>query len=160
MLSSLNRERVYLAARYDRQQEMKALAETLEATGQFEVTARWIQGNHEMPQYVGQRPVADPTSEEERITKIIAEEDLIDLLLADTVISFTEKRDVGYNRGGRHVEFGIALAARKRLIIVGPRENVFHWLDEVEHVRDIPELFELYGLIRSKVGEVSVNGVR
>jgi hypothetical protein len=30
--------------------------------------------------------------------------------------------------GGRHVEFGLALAQGKRVIIVGPRENVFHYL--------------------------------
>jgi hypothetical protein len=30
--------------------------------------------------------------------------------------------------GGRHVEFGLALAQGKRMIMVGPRENVFHYL--------------------------------
>lgn len=36
------------------------------------------------------------------------------------------------SRGGRHVEFGMALALGKRVIVVGPRENVFHLLPEVE----------------------------
>ena len=35
-------------------------------------------------------------------------------------------------RGGRHAEFGIALALGKRVIVIGPRENVFHALPAVE----------------------------
>ena len=35
--------------------------------------------------------------------------------------------------GGLHTEFGMALALKKRLILVGPRENVFHTLPEVEY---------------------------
>lgn len=36
------------------------------------------------------------------------------------------------SRGGRHVEFGMALALAKRCIVIGPRENVFHLLPQVE----------------------------
>lgn len=57
--------------------------------------------------------------------------DLEDLRAADTVISFTDEK--GGGKGGRHVEFGVALALEKRLILVGPRENVFHTLPEIEH---------------------------
>ena len=43
-------------------------------------------------------------------------------------------------RGGRHVEFGLALAAGKRLCIVGPRENIFHFLPRVEVFRSTDDL--------------------
>jgi hypothetical protein len=36
-----------------------------------------------------------------------------------------------YARGGRHVEFGVAVASGKRLIVIGYRENVFRWLAQV-----------------------------
>lgn len=51
---------------------------------------------------------------------------------ADCVISFTEAPRSSANRGGRHVEFGIALANGARVIVVGHRENIFHWLPQIE----------------------------
>lgn len=36
------------------------------------------------------------------------------------------------SRGGRHVEFGMAIALGKRAIVVGSQENVFHLLPGVE----------------------------
>ncbi len=56
--------------------------------------------------------------------------DLDDLRAADTVISFTSEG--GGGKGGRHIEFGLALGLGKRLVIVGPRENVFHTLPDIE----------------------------
>ena len=72
-------------------------------------------------------------SERERF----AREDFEDIMNADAVISFTEVPRTTKSRGGRHVEFGIALAAGKKCIIVGPRENVFHclpWVDVVDTI--------------------------
>lgn len=40
---------------------------------------------------------------------------------------FTEPANPGgRNRGGRHVEYGIALALSKDIVVVGEPENVFH----------------------------------
>jgi hypothetical protein len=58
------------------------------------------------------------------------------LLAAEMVISFTG----GGGKGGRHVEFGLAVAAGKRLVVIGPRENVFHCLPGVSVVTDIEAL--------------------
>ena len=58
----------------------------------------------------------------------IARQDCEDLMAADTVIIFTEIPNTILATGGRHVEFGLALAQGKRMIIVSPRENVFHYL--------------------------------
>ncbi len=61
-------------------------------------------------------------------------EDWHDLEVADTVIAFTEGlgEGPGRRRGGRMVEWGMALALGKRCIAVGTRENVFFWLENVE----------------------------
>ena len=45
---------------------------------------------------------------------------------------FTEPPQSVYARGGRHVEFGVAVSSGKRLIVIGYRENVFHWLPQIE----------------------------
>jgi len=109
---------VYLAARFSRRFEMRAVRSQLVVLGHV-VTSRWIDRDHH--------------PDDSDIT--IANEDLVDLEQAHLVISFTEVigSHPGRNRGGRHVEFGVALASGKRLIVVGPRENVFHSVRSVEH---------------------------
>lgn len=119
--------RVYLAARYSRHPEMAQYADGLRSIG-IDVTSRWINGDHD---YRGEQ---SPSTDRLRF----AQEDWDDLLSADTVISFTEEpgRAAGRNRGGRHVEFGVALALGKRCIVVGYRENVFHELPAIEFYPD------------------------
>ena len=60
-----------------------------------------------------------------------AKRDLEDILEADTLILLANLRP-GANRGGRHVEFGFALARDKRIMVVGARQNLFHYLPNVE----------------------------
>ena len=60
-----------------------------------------------------------------------ARRDLEDILWADILILLTELRP-GTNKGGRHVEFGFALARNKRVMVVGPRQHLFHYLPNVE----------------------------
>jgi len=64
--------------------------------------------------------------------------DLQDLHAADAVISFTSAG--GGGKGGRHVEYGLAVGLGKRLVLVGPREHVFHVLPDVEWYPDWPRL--------------------
>ncbi len=61
----------------------------------------------------------------------IAQEDMDDVQAADALIAFTEPRR-GEGAGGRHVELGMALAWGKRLLVVGPREHLFHTLPSIE----------------------------
>lgn len=116
--------RIYLAARYSRYKEMQAYAVDLERAG-YTVTSRWIQGAHR----VEDGELSGEAAEEKRIQ--FAQEDFDDLLNADCCISFTEPPRSSNSRGGRHVEFGIALAMNKLVIVVGTRENVFHCLPQV-----------------------------
>ena len=117
--------KIYLAARYDRRWEMLGVAASLERNG-HNVTSHWIEGGR------GDDPAIVP-----------AVEDLIDLAGADCLVSFTEEpaRNVPWAaRGGRHVEFGVALATGKRICLVGPRENIFHHLLSVEAYATVADL--------------------
>jgi len=111
--------KVYLAARYSRHQEMLQYAAELERL-HLEVTSRWINGSHE-------GPPAMSVLERSRL----AQEDWEDMRAADIVISFTEPPRSDASRGGRHVEFGAALALGKMCVVIGHRENVFHCLPTV-----------------------------
>ena len=108
-------ERIYLAARYDRREELRAYATQLTQAG-YEVTSGWLwkDGAHEEP--------GDSWRE-------VAEVDIKDIDRADHVILFTEEPDVWFPRGSRHFELGYAYGTGAVCITVGPRENVFHWLD-------------------------------
>jgi hypothetical protein len=119
--------RIYLAARFDRSAEMLDVAAALSRLGHF-VTSRWIHGRTNAPDLLS------------------AVEDIEDLTDADCLVSFTEHPTKGVSwaaRGGRHVEFGVALATNKRLCIVGPRENIFHHLPRVEVYRSLAELLDV-----------------
>jgi len=116
--------RFYLASRYSRGPELRGYRDELRALG-HEVTSRWLDGYDCTP---GLSP-EDHTKERARF----AQDDLDDLSLADVVVCFTESRQENPGRGGRHVEYGVALAWDKTIVVIGPRENVFHCLSHVTH---------------------------
>lgn len=122
--------KIYLAARYSRNDEMRGVRDVLEALG-HEITSRWIDCHTDVsgdytksftPEFLNATP---------ELAAPLGQHDVDDLAAAETVISFTS--DDGGGKGGRHVEFGLALGLGKRLIVVGPRENIFHTLPQVEH---------------------------
>jgi hypothetical protein len=122
--------KIYLAARYSRNGEMRGVRDVLQALG-HEVTSRWID------QHGGnllESIVAEKLNENPGACAHYAEVDVADLSAADVVVSFTSEG--GGGKGGRHVEFGLALGLGKRLVIVGPRENVFHTWPGVEWYPD------------------------
>jgi hypothetical protein len=124
---------IYLASRYSRAAEMQGVRDVLTALGHA-VTSRWI--DHHGGKYPGSFTPEQLNDDPEYCSRI-AMDDWEDLVDAETVISFTCGSG---GKGGRHVEFGIAAAYGKRLIVVGPREHVFHTLPQVEHYADWPRL--------------------
>ena len=122
--------KVYLAARFSRREEMRRYAGELAELG-HEVTARWVvgppQASHHPDQVSGHSQAY-----EERVSV----EDLKDVADATCIVCFSEQPRSTNTRGGRHVEFGLAVAGEKRIILVGPRENVFHFLPQVENFTD------------------------
>lgn len=111
--------KVYLAAQYARRNELRKYAALFEKAG-IGVTSRWLEETNPLNTQMG-----DDTAEFYRETAKI---DLEDLGAADAVVFFAEDPKVGIPRGGRHVEFGYALGLSKPIFVVGPKENVFHYL--------------------------------
>ena len=109
----------YIAARFSRRPECNELAHRLLALG-HEVTSRWVkpETDHVMP-----TGLSAQAADSER--KRFAMEDADDVHAADAMVSFMEEPRSN-SRGGRHVEFGMALALGHSLYIIGPRETVFH----------------------------------
>lgn len=117
----------YFAARYSRNEELRGYRDQLEAAwpdGQVKVTSRWID------QHGGNLPGSfDPealNSDPDGCWKY-GLADIEDLTNADVIVSFTG----GGGKGGRHVEHGWAMGyfhqfGSPRIVIVGPRENIFH----------------------------------
>ena len=113
-------KKAYLAGTYGRRAELHQVALDLLSLN-VEITARWLGGGHEMDY--------EPAKAAQ-----FAAEDLEDVAAADTVIVFSgERQGVAPTRGGRHTEFGAAVATGKNVILVGPRECVFHHLASVRH---------------------------
>lgn len=134
----------YLAARYSRRLELVEYAEQLRKLG-HQVTARWLEGQHQADTLE-----VDHGGEVHHVPEVarrFAEEDVADVIFADTVIAFSEPPRSSASRGGRHVEFGLALGwvlagyktldgHRRRVVVVGERENVFHCIPEVDVFAD------------------------
>jgi nucleoside 2-deoxyribosyltransferase len=144
--------RAYLAGRFSRRDEFNGYAERLRAAG-LTVDARWLIEDHE---WYGEQDAGALQA-----ARAFAMDDLEDVARADVVLVFTEPANPGgRNRGGRHVEYGLALGLAKDIVIIGEPENVFHNLsgpvfvprDElhnpatrIAHVRDFEEaLHALY----------------
>lgn len=128
------RTKIYLASRYSRRVELCGYAVELLGLG-FEITSRWLKGEHELDDKG--RSVEADDAERARF----AFEDWHDLIAADICISFTQPPRTDGGRGGRHVEFGGAVASGLRCIVVGHRENVFHHLPSVEFYPTWDECF-------------------
>ena len=111
---------IYLASRYGRRDELIKYRNDLIDMG-FHITSRWLMGD---PGVEESATVADKHR--------WAKEDWEDLQEASIFLTFTEPPESTASRGGRHVEFGAALGFEKRCMVVGPRENVFHCLPQVE----------------------------
>lgn len=120
--------KIYLASAYGRMGEMRVYKDVVEAMG-YPVTSRWLlqdpangtpQGGFALAHLNTQGEVAEAMQR--------ALMDATDIYEADIMVSFTDGQ---FARGGRHVELGMALAWVKTVVVIGPREHVFHCLPDV-----------------------------
>ncbi len=127
-----SRTRIYLASRYSRREELCRHRDVLERQG-FRITSTWLDRS---------------VSQQERLLQdhagcaAIAADDVHDVVRADVVVSFTEEPRSRASRGGRHVELGLALGLGRPCLIVGPRENVFHFTPGVHRSPDFGAAYE------------------
>jgi nucleoside 2-deoxyribosyltransferase len=110
----------YLAAGFSRKDEIAQKCRELEAVG-HEVTCTWPW--EDVSPNAGLQDVDCP---------FVAHKDIAEIDASDGVILFTQEPTKPFLRGGRMHEFGYAHGKGKRLIVCGPRENIFHYLPGVE----------------------------
>lgn len=142
----MRKPRVYLASRFSLQKEHLPRIADLEANNML-CCARWITEEPELS--------AETTPGLDELRAEWGQKDYNDVVDADAMVAFSESPDgdvPGRSRGGRHVEFGIALALGIPIIVVGPKENIFHYLvvpNRIEHVETweqaLAKLNEMFG---------------
>jgi hypothetical protein len=117
--------KLYLAAQYHQKEEIKKYAEDLRKAG-IHVTSSWLDEPH--------TPTTQMAELSDAFHSKYALQDVMDIEAADRLVFFSIPDTQLFRRGGRHVEFGIAVALRMPILVVGPKENIFHYLDNVKHV--------------------------
>ena len=120
--------RIYIAGAYGRRASLlEGLCKPL-IRKEHEVTSRWLWEDHSSAQ-----GPADMRG--------YAIDDMRDVARADILVAFSEhpgrmdfpEKIENANRGGRHAEFGMALATGMDCHLIGPIEHVFHNLPQVMH---------------------------
>lgn len=144
--------RIYIAGRFSRQAEFNEYAKMLRVAGAT-IDCRWLK-REENDWSAATIRAGDLYSQTKG--RAAAVEDYRDVSRSNMLLSFTENDDAGYTSGGRHVEFGIAYTYGLRLVIVGPRENVFHCFDGVEQF----DTFEAFMKSDFLVAWLSYEGIR
>jgi NTP pyrophosphatase (non-canonical NTP hydrolase) len=162
------RLRIYLAARYSRRLELCGYKKDLQAIG-HEVISRWLLGGHQMGGDgtpigdQGESLVEDENTHDKsaELRLKFANDDLEDVSRSDLLIAFTEPPEsVHGKRGGRHVELGIAIGKNIPIIVVGYRENVFCWLEQIRFFPTWKEVLEHLKMIDEDAWFVAVNAFR
>ena len=143
--------RIYLAAMFSDKDQIAKCGAELEAMG-ITFTSRWVK--EDVPHTVTIQDLASTYHQE------TAAADIGDILSSDKMIMFcpTDQKlaDVPVRslaRGGRHFEaglfYGLILTERyveyhndRELILVGKRENVFHFLDGSGAAKDYPAIVQ------------------
>ena len=118
----MRRPRIYLAAQYHQKAVIAIYKSELESLG-YRVTSTWT--DEPQDANVSLKDVDDELLAE------YAARDIMEIDDADLLVLFTVDPDELTRRGGRHAEFGYALGRGKQLVVVGPRENIFHHLETV-----------------------------
>ena len=104
--------KIYIAASYPRKKQAVLLAKKMRSEGHI-IVSQWHDLDEGYDKMMGM---------EDR-----AERDFQNIKECDLFIEFTGDN---LSHGGRHAEFGVALALGKEIKILGPREHVLHYLVE------------------------------
>lgn len=123
--------KIYLAARYDRKEEVAKMAVWLASLG-FEMTCTWVKRETSLYDDV-------MGTEEGTLNALL---DVEDVGRSDILVLLAEEPGNGSSRGGRHVEFGMAVALGLQLVVLGAKENIFHCLPYVKVVADRDALLD------------------
>lgn len=130
----------YLAARWERQAELQAYRDDLTAIG-IRCTSSWL----DVVAGSSLASTGDGKTHHDHATN-----DLADVAGSDKLILFTEKGATP--RNGRMVEFGYALGVGIEVAVIGPRENLFCHLSDVQQFDDWPTALHQLTDQRREVG--------
>lgn len=124
--------KLYLAAAFSRQQEMRDYADELEGMG-LHVTSRWLT---EPPK---------PLVGQQKFLRDRALDDVADIRGCDVLVRFTDDLSAStipsqLATGGKMFETGLAYSLAKTVYIVGGHQNIFDNLPGIQHVKDFGEL--------------------
>src|SRR5258708_3901849 len=113
---------IYIAGWFGAKERLRKERDRIHALGVGQVVGTWLDEETVAPEAPGETLVVSATPEQckEYAVRDLGEVRYADLLILDTI-------DVN-PRGGREVEYGLALATGIGLWIVGPKRNVFHYL--------------------------------
>lgn len=125
--------KIYLAARYSSRQQLVDLRAALVARGHA-VTSRWLDTAW------GPDGEAAPSHCPAPLRGQWAVANVEDVKAADMLVVLGEGERGA--RGGKHVEFGVAMGLGKRVAILGVRENLFHFHPGVEYYADEAHLLK------------------
>jgi hypothetical protein len=121
----MNQLRVYIAAPFEDRSFVEQQTAWLESLGHICLSTWWSHTDRNL----------HDCSMSPHALSCLARGDIAQLVRADCLIFMAQQRGTGeYFSGGRHVEFGVALAAGLHIICVGKPENIFHYLPGVRWV--------------------------
>lgn len=125
--------RAYLAAPFVNRKKVKAFEKRLAQEAKVGCTSRWldVEGDAALD-----KALSEPLNPAHaRLARSRALVDVTDLYTADVFVQFP----VRGKGAGHNVELGLALAAKKPVVIVGAPTSVFAYLDDCFHVADDDE---------------------
>ncbi len=128
--------KIYVAASYPRKKDAIAISDRLEALGHT-MMSRWKWEDEGYTSDFGRRE-----TQQEQYDRLSAAaiRDLEDLKNSEIVVCLTDGENQ-LTHGGRHSELGIMLYETKRVIIIGPREQVFHYHPDVKQYESVEDFF-------------------
>lgn len=125
--------KIYLSGSYSRLKELRGYASLLREEGHV-ITARWLR----------ETPAKDwfKASSREK-----AEIDVHDVRVSDILVRFSDSLSAPtvpsvLATGARHTEVGMALAWGIPVVVVGGHQNVFDYLEQIKHVRNLKSLIK------------------
>lgn len=137
--------KIYLAAAWSRQAEIREFAPELEGLG-HEITSRWL---YEQPAPVGQ--------DREQHLRETAFIDVQDVRKADILVRFTDSKFIRQEMVPGHLlsaarmfEFGLAWAEGIPVVVVGGIQNVFDRLPNVVHLPNKEALVKFLSIKETK----------
>ena len=127
--------KIYIASRWDDREDALLIKKFIEDKG-LVCTSTWLTPHDEQ----GMDALKNAAIEKPRQRAVKDFEDIDD---ADVYLVYSPKKSHRNGTGGKHVELGWALAHGKRCVLIGERENIFHYHPMVSVVDGVAAFLRL-----------------